>query len=146
MQVFINTAHRLSGDKAIDSVCGGPAVTVEDTTNLLNEELDQFAEKYGARFFGKNDGKGPTDDQPRGVEFLVFQIRESARLERERHAKFLAMAKKSQESSGFNKIMREKDIVKFSDGSQQNAMHRFLDDQRQWEKMRDAVDPFDIGL
>ncbi|MDB5597855.1 MAG: hypothetical protein JWM36_4816 [Hyphomicrobiales bacterium] len=79
-RIFINVAHRLTGDTSIDSVCAGPAIEPSEATSLVAGELDKFAEQYGASFFGRYDGRGPTEDQPRGVDFLVFQIKESMQL------------------------------------------------------------------
>jgi hypothetical protein len=76
-RVFLDTAHHVTGIKAVDAVCGGPPVTTDDAKKLEADELEKFAERYGAHFFGKHDGKGPTGDQPKGVHYLVFRIGES---------------------------------------------------------------------
>lgn len=92
-RIFGDVAHRLTGDASIDNVCAGPPVGAYQVKNLEEGELDKFAEQYGARFFGQHDGKGPNAGQPRGVDFLVFQIRESLRLATERTVKLLDSAK-----------------------------------------------------
>lgn len=92
-RIFGVVAHRLTGDASIDDVCGGPAVGESEVKNLAEGELDKFAEQYGARFFGQHDGKGPAEGQPCGADFLVFQIRESMRLDAERTARLIGSAK-----------------------------------------------------
>lgn len=143
-RVFVDTAHHVTGIKSADSVCGGPAVTSADVEKLGNDELDKFAERYGAHFFGKNIGKGPSGDEPRGVHYLVFQIGESTRLRRESNAKLLADVKKLQMPPNISSMVRDLDFAaKLRSSFQFDAVQKALDEQRRWEDIRKVVDPLE---
>lgn len=144
LRVFLDTAHHVTGIKTVDAVCGGPSVTSDDAKKLEDEELEEFAERYGAHFFGKHDGKGPTGDQPKGVHYLVFRIGESARLRRESNAKLLADVKRLQMPPSVSSMVSDLDFAAKVRGSIQfDAVQKALDEQRRWEDIRKIVDPLE---
>ncbi|RSZ56936.1 hypothetical protein HF313_05290 [Massilia atriviolacea] len=104
--IFEQVAHIVTGDPAIDGVCGGPQVTPGAAERLAEEELSKFAEKYGERFFGTGQSQRAVDGQPRGVDSLVFRIRETNRAQQERNAKFQAEVSRLQNDPTI-KAMRE---------------------------------------
>lgn len=109
-RIFLNVAHKLTGDSSLDGICGGAAVEDSEVPRLTDDELDNFAEKYGARFFGQQDGRGPTDGEPGGTGFLVHQIKKSMRLDTEHHAKVLEQAQKIYSSTTLDAISRNEEV------------------------------------
>jgi hypothetical protein len=138
-RIFVASAQRLAGDDAADNSRASPAITSEEAAELTSEELDKFAEQYGARFFGKNDGKGPADGQPTGVDFLVFKIKHSNQLDRERHAKLLADAKKAY-SGATSRAMLDA-LGATNSISQLRAAHHALEEHRRWNEIRKIIEP-----
>lgn len=143
-RVFVDTAHHVTGIKSIDSVSGGPAVTSDDMEKLREDDLDRFAERYGALFFGRHNSKGPSGDEPRGIHYLVFQIGESTRLRRESNAKLLANVKKLQMPRNISSMVRDLDFAeKLRSSFQFDAVQKALDEQRRWEDIRKVVAPLE---
>jgi hypothetical protein len=141
LRIFADVADKHTGDESIDRVCGGPPVTSAEATELTDEELDKFAEQYGARFFGKNDGIGPTTGEPRGVDFLILKINESKNLEEQRHAKLLDDARNFHGKSNSHSIRSA--IEAANSLSSFGAVQKILEERRRWDEMRKIVEPFE---
>lgn len=126
-KVLLHSAYNKTGVESVDRLCGGPPISAEEVQDVTADELNQFAEAYGARFFGKQDGKKPIEGQPTGADFLTFQIRETNRLARERHEKLAQEAKRA---------VRIGQVDSF-------ALAALFKEQQQYEKLRSLVAPMD---
>jgi len=141
--VFEQVAHIITGDPKIDEVCGGPSIKPGDASSLSDDELSQFAEKYGLRFFGTGQKPLPDDERPEGVDYLVYQIRETNRAQRERHAKALADINRLHNDPTV-KAMREFDrINKLINPPELQALRQALEIKKRFEDIQKFYSPFD---
>lgn len=141
--IFDQVAHRFTGDKAVDEVCGGPLVATGSALSLSDDELAKFGEEYGSRFFGARKAGAAVDTLPRGLDRLIFQIRETKRIAVERFEKLRADANRF-DNDPVMKMMREaqrlKDLI---DPPQLRTVREALKLNRQWEDLQKIKSPFD---
>lgn len=141
--VFEQVAHIATGDPAIDEVCGGPQVAPGAGASLSGDELSQFAEKYGLRFFGTGQRPSADDGQLRGIEYLVFQIRETNRAQQERHEKFLADMNRLQNDPTVKAMREFERINKLINPPQVEAIRHALEMKSRFDDMQKINAPFE---
>ena len=141
--IFDQVAHRLTGDKAVDEVCGGPLVATGAALRLSDDELEKFGEEYATRFFGTWKAGEAIDTLPRGLDRLVFQLRETKRIAVERFEKLRADANRF-ENEPVMKMMREaqrlRDLI---DPPQLRTVREALKLNHKWADLQKIKSPFD---
>lgn len=141
--VFEQVAHIVTGDPAIDGVCGGPQVIPGAAASLTEDELFHFAEKYGLRFFGTGQRPSADEGQPHGIDYLVFQIRETNRAQQERLAKFQADVNRLHNDPTVKAMREFERINKLINPPELEAMRHALEIKRRFDDIQKINSPFE---
>jgi hypothetical protein len=137
-----SSAYRY-GRPEIDGVCGGPQVIHGAAASLTEDELSHFAEKYGLRFFGTGQRPSADEGQPHGIDYLVFQIRETNRAQKERLSKFQADVNRLHNDPTVKAIREFERINKLINPPELEAMRHALEIRRRFDDIQKINSPFE---
>ncbi|MFZ6757409.1 hypothetical protein ACO0K9_09305 [Undibacterium sp. Ji50W] len=144
--VFSQVAHKVTGKLVVDDVCEGSLVTSFEVEQLSDEELNKFSEIYGGRFFGTLQHQDVAEGQPSGVNYLVFQIKETNRREREQYEQFQKNVKRLQDPPVVKAIRDAEQISKFINNPDWEGIKKTFHINRAWEDLRNLSAPYENML
>lgn len=118
-KLLLTIARRLTGDDAIDAVCGGPLLTEAEVAEITRNELDDFCNQFVTRRLrldaDKQTSDAATESKNAGCEKLTHAIIAHADAQRAQMEKILGHARSNiLEQSAIEvalKAMRENSVV-----------------------------------